>query len=247
MMIMVVRRPLSGVVHDAIRVRECQRQRNDHHQRAEHDGAGTDAKLRTERHLPTNDERRAASSRSAATMTTNITRRAAHAHAASGLAYQLASDQHDANGGQCRCGPEEIQLGAMSGFSFDGPLGHLVVSDASGPFRFQAPPEGLGKAEQRLLQDRHHQPVDDRPAGFLRFDEPGLLQHGEMGRHGRLRHGEVIRQFSRRHRPLAASNCSTRRRVGSDSALNTLFTNLYLANNRNDCQARTISTRASCQ
>jgi len=69
--------------------------------------------------------------------------------------------------------------------------------------RIWTPPERLSKAEQRLLEDRHHQPVDDGPAGFFRFDEPGLLQHREMGRHGRLGHGEVVRQLARRHRPLA--------------------------------------------
>src|SRR6478672_5643391 len=37
------------------------------------------------------------------------------------------------------------------------------------------------------------------------------------------------------------NSCSTRRRVGSESALNTLFTHLYLANYRNDCQARTTT------
>ena len=112
---------------------------------------------------------------------------AAHAHAAAGLAFQFASASPIAMRGKS----------SMSGFSFDRPPGHLVVLDASRLLRFQAPPEGLGKAEQRLLQDRHHQPVGDRPSGFLRFDEPRLLQHGEMGRHGRLRHREVIGQFSR--------------------------------------------------
>ena len=51
----------------------------------------------------------------------------------------------------------------------------LVVIDASRPLRFQAPPESLGKPEQRFLQHRHHQPVDDRPSGFLRLDEARLL------------------------------------------------------------------------
>ena len=135
--------------------------------------------------------------RCTATMTTDITMTAAHAHAAAGLAFQFASASPIAMRGKADPIRDAIQLSAMSGFSFDGPLRHLGVTDASRPLRFQAPPEGLGKAEQRLLQDRHHQPVDDRPSGFLRVDEPRLLQHGEMGRHGRLRHREVIGQFSR--------------------------------------------------
>ena len=75
-----------------------------------------------------------------------------------------------------------IELSTMSGFSFDRPPGRLVTIDASRATGFQAPPERLGKAEKRLLQDRHHQPVDDRSAGFLRFDEARLLQARRNGR-----------------------------------------------------------------
>src|SRR5262245_8984450 len=153
--------------------------------------------LRTDAASPDDRLKASCERRCTATMTTDITMTAAHANAAAGLAFQLATASPIAMRGKAEPIRDETQLSAMSGFSFDGPPRHLVLIDASPPIRFQIPPEGLGKAEQRLLQDRHHEPVDDRPSGFLRFDEPRLLQHGEMGRHGRLRHREVIGQFTR--------------------------------------------------
>src|SRR4051794_26326482 len=132
-----------------------------------------------------------------ATMTRNIAMAAAHAHAAAGLAFQLASASPIPITGKVDAARDTIELSVMSDSSFDGPLGKLVVTDASGPRRFKAPPERLSKAEQRLLQDRHDQPIGDRPPGFFRVDEARLLQHREVGRHGRLRDGELVRQFSR--------------------------------------------------
>ena len=90
-----------------------------------------------------------------------------------------------------------IELGTTSGFSFHSAFWHLSVSDTAATFGFRTPPKRLRKAEQRLLEDRHHQSVDNGPAGLLRFDEPRLLQYGEMRRHGRLRHDEVVRQLPR--------------------------------------------------
>src|SRR5580765_177496 len=129
------------------------------------------------------DERRKANWKPCrtATMTRNIAMAAVHAQAAAGLAFQLASASAIPRMGNADAACERIQLNAMSGFSFDRPPGHLTLIDASRPLRFQTPPERLGETEQRLLQDRHHQPVDDRPSGFLRVDQPRLLQHGEMG------------------------------------------------------------------
>ena len=132
----------------------------------------TESRLRTNAASPDDRLKARSQKRCTATMTTEITMTAAHAHAAAGLAFQFASASPIPMTGKVEPIRDEIQLSAISGFSFDGPLHHLVVSDASRARRFHAPPEGLGKAEQRLLQDRHHQPVDDRPSGFLRVDEP---------------------------------------------------------------------------
>src|SRR5215212_10227176 len=89
----------------------------------------TDAKLRTEAASP-DDRRKASCERHrTATMTRDITMTAAHAHAASGRAFQLAMASAIPMIGNADPAREEIQLSAMSGFSFDGPLGHLVVID----------------------------------------------------------------------------------------------------------------------
>src|SRR5687768_4596412 len=119
-------------------------------------------------------------------MTANMARGAVQASAASGFAYQLASASTMPTAVNADAALNIIELGTTLRFSFHEALGRLPAADPTGPPGIKAPPERLGEAEQRLLEDRHHQAVDDGPAGFLGFDEPGLLQHGEMGRHGRL-------------------------------------------------------------
>src|SRR3954453_14193283 len=111
----------------------------------------TEAAPRTDAGSPGDRLKASCEPRCTAPMTTEITMAAAHAHAAAGLAFQLASARPIPMRGKANTVRDEVQLSAMSDFSFGGPLSHLVMIDASRPLRFQAPPEGLGKAEQRLL------------------------------------------------------------------------------------------------
>src|SRR5262245_50494572 len=129
-------------------------------------------------------------------MTMNITMAAAHAHPTIGLACQLASASAIPMKGNAAAARSVNDLNTISGFSFGWSVSHLAATDARAT-RFQAPPERLGEPEQRFFQDRHHEPVNNRPSGFLRLDEARLLQYGEMGGHGGLRDREVIRKFSR--------------------------------------------------
>src|SRR6187200_3593843 len=190
-MIMVARRPLSGSSTTPYACASVTARGMIIMSEANTTALVTEAKLRTDEASP--DDRRRASCEPCRTaiMTTKVTRAAAHAHAASGRAFQLASASTIPIRGNAAAARAVIELNTMSGFSFDRPPVRFVTIAASRATGFQAPPERLSKAEERLLQDRHHQPVDDRSPGFLRFDEARLLQDGEMGGHGRLRHCEV--------------------------------------------------------
>src|SRR5215211_5266226 len=95
-------------------------------------------------------------------MIRNITIAAAHATAASGRAFQLATPSTMPMIGNVVTAADEIVLCGISRFSFDGPLAGLVLIAAPRPGLGQAPPERLGKAEQRFLEDGHHQPIADR-------------------------------------------------------------------------------------
>src|SRR5689334_17237673 len=96
-------------------------------------------------------------------MTRNMPTPAAHAGAAAGLAFQLASASTMPIGGSASAATETIRLRAMSGFSFDGAFGRSTPGHTSCPARFQGPSERLSEVEQRLFQHGHDQPVDDHP------------------------------------------------------------------------------------
>src|SRR5262245_31004611 len=111
-------------------------------------------------------------------MTANMARIAVQARAFSGFVYQLASTSTMPTAINADAALNIIEVGGTSDFSFYPAFGYIPVGNTTGTFRSQTPPERLRKAEQRVFEDRHHQPVDDGPAGLLRFDEPRLLQHG---------------------------------------------------------------------
>src|SRR6185436_20701372 len=95
--------------------------------------------LRTDAASPDDRLEASCERRCTTTMTTEITMTAVHAHAAAGLAFQLASASPIAVRGKTDPIRDEIQVNAMSDCSFGGPLRQLVVSDASRPLRCQAP------------------------------------------------------------------------------------------------------------
>jgi hypothetical protein len=61
----------------------------------------------------------------------------------------------------------------------------------------------LCEAEQGLLEDGHLEPVDDCPAVFFGFDQPGILEHGKMGGHGGFGDGKMVGQLTGGHGALA--------------------------------------------
>ena len=79
----------------------------------------------------------------------------------------------------------------------------------------RAEAEGAGETQQRVLEHGEPDPVDHRLSGFLHLHQPRFAQHREMRRHRGLGEIEMLRQFARRHRPVAQElQHAAARRIG---------------------------------